>query len=101
MKSIIILFAGLCLTIILQAQVNKTVAVSAGKLKTLLTETELSTVTHLTLTGTIDARDIGTISEMHLLDNLDMSGTTIAAYNDTLTPYPFYYPENTIPSKSY
>ncbi|HEY3371386.1 MAG TPA: leucine-rich repeat protein [Prolixibacteraceae bacterium] len=80
MKPILLLFMGLCQTILLQGQVSKTVEVTAGGLSQALTETELQTITQLTLTGTINALDISTIQyQMPMLTELDMSMTTITA----------------------
>lgn len=85
-----------------QASIPLSVNIIPGGLSAALVYEEKRTIAHLIISGTIDARDIGTISdEMPLLAILDMGGATIAAYYDTLTPYPYYYPENTIPSPSY
>lgn len=82
MKPIYLLFIFLCLTIIAQAQVSKTVNItSAGTLKTMLTENELQTITDLTLTGTIDARDFKTMRDnMPSLSILDMGEVTVSHY---------------------
>ena len=71
-------------TITLQAQVSKTVNCTAGALSTLLTVTEQNTVTNLTLTGTIDARDFKTMRDnMPVLAVIDMGAATIAVYTGT------------------
>jgi len=81
MKRTILLLIGLCFTFFLNAQVSKTVSITAGNLKATLTTEELSTVTKLTLTGTIDARDFKTMRDnMPLLAELDLSGVTVEAY---------------------
>lgn len=73
---------------ITQAAASKTVQVTAGGLFTSLTTTELNTVSNLILTGTIDARDFKTMRDyMPLLSDVDLSGTTIAAYNGTEGTY--------------
>ncbi len=61
---------------------SKTIQVTtAGTLSTLLSATELATVTNLTLTGTIDARDFVTLRDlMPALKELDISTATIVAY---------------------
>ena len=47
------------------SQVNKTLEVTTpGTLSALLTESEKSTITHLTVTGPIDARDIKAIKQL-------------------------------------
>ena len=82
MKSIILLLVSLSLTLTLtlDAQVSKTVNVTAGGLSEALTPTELSSITNLTLIGTINARDIQTIQNiMPLLTELDLSQTAITA----------------------
>jgi len=76
-----LLFLCLCFTIMLQAQVSKTVNVTAGGLASQLTATEKNTVTDLTLTGTIDARDFKTMrDDMAVLAALDLSGCSISAF---------------------
>lgn len=70
----------------LNAQVYKTINVStAGTLSTLLTASEKSTVTNLTLTGQIDSRDITCIRlEIKVLRDLDISAVSIKAYGTDL-----------------
>ena len=67
---------------------SKTLQVNtAGTLASLLTANELATITNLTLTGTIDARDFVTLRDaMPVLAALDISGVTIAAYDGTAGP---------------
>jgi len=88
MKKLIIVFFILGLALIGQAQVSKTINITAaGTLSTALTSNELYTVTNLTITGTIDARDFKTMRDaMPTLAILDLSGITIAAYNGTAGP---------------
>ncbi len=63
------------------AQVSKTVNATAGELINLLTTTELTTVTDLTITGNIDARDFKTMRDkMSAVKNIDLSGASIVAY---------------------
>jgi len=88
------------------AAVSKSVDATAGELKNLLTTTELTTVTDLTLTGTIDARDFKTMrDEMTALKNIDLSGTSVVAYSGfegTIIESLFApgYPENVIPQNA-
>jgi hypothetical protein len=57
--------------------------VTAGNLKTILAG-QLSTITSLTLTGTIDARDFRTMrDEMPVLSDIDLSGARITDYVGT------------------
>ena len=85
MKKQSILFLCLTLSTILSAQVSKTVNCTAGALSSLLSSTEKSTITDLTLTGTIDARDFVIMRDnMPKLANIDMGTATIAAYQNNL-----------------
>lgn len=77
---IYLLFTGLFLCVLLQAQVSKSVLNTAGNLGMLFTAEEFNTVTNLTITGTIDANDIAIINNaMPSLSVLDISQTTISA----------------------
>ena len=81
MKTIILLLFSLCYTVMLQAQVSKTVIVTPGGLSTALTPRELNTITNLTLTGTIDARNFKTMKDnMPVLAELDLSKVSIVEY---------------------
>lgn len=89
MNRITLLFVGICISIILNAQVSKTVSVTAGTLSTSLTAGELSTVTNLTVTGTIDASDFKTMrNNMPVLAEIDISGTEVASNTGTVVTYP-------------
>jgi hypothetical protein len=93
----------------INSQVNKTQEVTIpGTLSALLTESEKSTITHLTVTGSIDARDIKAIrDEITLLENLNLANTTIAEYTgtETGTAPSWYqnpiYPANVFPIYSF
>jgi len=80
-KPILLLFC-LFLFITGQAQVLKTINVTTpGTLSTLLTASELSTVTDLTVTGNIDARDFKTIRDsIPVLQSIDLYSSVIVAY---------------------
>jgi len=106
MKKLLPLFIFTLITTIVAAQVSKTVNVTtAGTLTTLLTTTEKSTVTNLTITGTIDARDFVTMSNFMLqIDTLDISNVTIAAYTGTVGQEgqnSRTYPANELPSYAF
>jgi len=105
MKKLLLLFTFLSLTSGIFAQVSKTINVeTAGTLSPSLTSNELATITNLTITGTIDARDFKTMRDnMPLLAVLDLSGVTIVAYNGTLgtSNYQPDYPANTIPENAF
>lgn len=64
---------------------SKTVALStAGTLSSTLSVDELNTVTNLTITGNIDARDFRTMRDlMPMLAEIDLSGASIVAYSGT------------------
>lgn len=68
-----------------QAQVSKTVYVTtAGRLSAAFTATEKTTVTNLTITGTIDARDFKFMRDsLAHLNILDISNISITAYSGT------------------
>jgi hypothetical protein len=85
MKKLLLLFTIMGFTLSMFAQVTKTVDLStAGTLSSTLTVDELNTVTNLTLTGSIDARDFRTMRDlMPVLAEIDMSGANIVAYNGT------------------
>jgi hypothetical protein len=85
MKKLLLLFIILGTFISLQAQVPKTVALTAaGTLPSTLTVDELNTVTDLTVTGNIDARDFRTMRDlMPVLADIDLSGANIVAYSGT------------------
>ena len=87
-----------------QTPLNRNVS-TAGTLSTVLTANELATVTDLTLTGKIDARDFVTMCiDMPLLKNINLSGATINSYIGTGGPMGSpsqTYPANTIPAHSF
>jgi len=67
---------------ILQAQVIKTVNISAGGLSSFVNREGKNDITHLTVTGTIDARDFRVMRDSlpHLIV-VDLSGSRIVAYS--------------------
>ncbi|WP_320054788.1 MBG domain-containing protein [uncultured Acetobacteroides sp.] len=81
MRKIVLLFLSLACSIALQAQVSKTVNVAtAGTLTTLLTPAEQSSVTSLTVTGSINSSDITTLKDMtakYSLTSINLSGAAI------------------------
>lgn len=96
MKNFYLTLLNCFLVIFLQAQVSRTLEVSPGQLDSLLAPSELLAITDLTLSGTIDARDIRTMRiSMPSLAVVDMSAVSIAAYRDEL--YDVLYPANMIP----
>lgn len=91
---------GICFSLILNAQVSKSVIATAGGLSSALTTAELQTITNLILTGTIDAQDFKTMrDDMPMLAIIDISDAIIAVYNGIkgTSMYTNYYPSNTLP----
>ncbi len=88
--------------VVKQDEAPKTIAVTAGGLYTALTTTERSTIKHLILSGSIDARDFKTMRDnMPLLAVLDLSKVNIVAYTGTAgtnSTSSTVYPENEIPA---
>lgn len=85
MKKLLSIFILALVINLVTAQVSKTVNVNtAGTLSSLLTTPEKSAITNLTITGNIDARDLKCLLfEVSSLTALDLSNTTIQAYNGT------------------
>ncbi|HEY5590074.1 MAG TPA: leucine-rich repeat protein [Paludibacter sp.] len=86
------------------ATVQKTVNLPvAGTLNAFLTETEKSTITDLTITGSMDARDFRIIRDnMSLLSIIDLSGVSIVSYtglggSDPFSTNSITYLANTVP----
>ena len=105
MKKLLSIFILVMLANLIAAQVLKTVNVAtAGTLTTLLTASEKTTVTNLTVTGNIDARDFVTMRDaMPLLTNLNLNDANIVAYNGNsgTNPYQNSYPANQLPEFSF
>jgi len=96
----------ICFSLILHAQVSKTLNITAGGLYYYaITAEEKSTITNLTLTGTINAMDFKVMrDEMPLLAVIDLSGVTIVGYTGfqgTSFDSNVTYPANTIPDYSF
>jgi hypothetical protein len=105
MQKHFIIFILVLLSNFATAQVSKTLYVpTAGTLTTLLSSTEKTTVTNLTLTGNIDAHDVKCMrDEMTALEALDISGANINAYvGSEGTDYGLVsYPANEMPKRSF
>ena len=88
MKKVVLLFASILFSVLLRAQTSYTVASSAGNLSSLVSS-YATTVTNLTVTGTIDARDfviLRTMATSNVLSVIDLSGATIDAYTGPAGP---------------
>jgi len=105
MKKTISLLITLCTTLMLQAQISKTVNVTAGGLAAALTASEKSTITNLIVTGNIDARDFLTMRDlMPKLAVVDLEIARIVAYSGeegTGGTYDQDYPANEIPEEAF
>lgn len=106
MKKLLSIFILALLVNLTTAQIYKTVnVITAGTLTTLLTNQEKSSITNLTVTGNIDARDVKCIAyEFSYLTTLDISNTTIQAYSGTDGPFylmDIIYPANEFPELSF
>ena len=90
---------------VIQAAAPKIVNITtAGWLVIALTTDELNTITDLTITGTIDARDFKTMRDnMPKLENLDISKVNIVSYsgNNGTVNYYYTYPPNEIPPNAF
>ena len=107
MKKLVSFLGLLLLATLVQAQISKTIDVqTAGTLSSLLTTSEKASITNLTVTGNLDARDIKCIrDELTSLINLDISVVTIEAYtgNDgtVLSKSNAQYIANEMPKSSF
>jgi hypothetical protein len=88
-----------------QAQVSKNINVAtAGTLTTLLSSTEKTTISNLTITGVIDSRDVKCMrDEIINLSVLDISAVSIQSYNGADGTYPgtISYPADEMPLSSF
>jgi hypothetical protein len=85
--------------------ISKTINITAGGFINALTSIEFSTITNLTITGTMDARDFAYMRDsMPLLSTLDLSGVSILAYSGTdgtESDSSVVYSANTIPQSAF
>jgi hypothetical protein len=105
MKKNLLLINLIFLTCIANAQVTKTANVTTPGTLITVAKTYLTTVTNLTVTGTIDASDIKTMRDaMPALAVLDLSSATIAEYvgaSGTSGPFEDTFKANTIPQYAF
>ena len=105
MKKIYSILLAVLITSSTMAQVSKTINVTtAGTLSSLLTSTEKTTVTNLTVTGNIDTRDVKCMrGEMTKLSVLDISTVSIKAYSGLggTSAFSTIYPANEMPEQSF
>ncbi|HPR33343.1 MAG TPA: leucine-rich repeat protein, partial [Prolixibacteraceae bacterium] len=105
MKTFLSTISMIFLSIFLHAQVYKTIECTAGNLSNLLSATEKSTITNLTISGTIDSRDLKTMrDDMPYITYLDIQNSNILAYTGTQGTNGtsiITYPENEISAYSF
>ena len=103
MKNQLFIIVFVLFSLMASAQVSKTIDVpTAGTLSSLLTGSEKSTVTNLTITGNIDARDVKTMRDnMPLLAVLDMGAVSIKEFSGDATNGFAIYPANEMPQYSF
>lgn len=108
MKKLLTISILILITNFVIAQVSKTINVSiAGTLTSLLNNTEDSTITNLTVTGNIDARDVKCMrDEMTVIEILDISNVNVVFYegNDGTrfsSIGDLVYPANQMPKGSF
>jgi hypothetical protein len=81
-KTIVILSVFLSMMFAANAQTTKTIAVTAGGLKKALTYNEMQVITHLILTGSLDARDFAIMRDrMPNLQVVDLTKINIVEYS--------------------
>jgi hypothetical protein len=91
MKKRTFLLFSIVFAIGINAQVYKTVTISAGGLHDALTAQELTTVTNLTINGSLNAADFVTMrDEITALSTIDLSGATLDA--NKIPDEAFYFP---------
>ena len=102
-KILRIIQLALFMSLSLTAQVAKTVYCIPGGLYASITKSEILTVTDLTITGSIDARDFAIMRDsMVVLSSVDISTVSIMAYTGTEGTTGFgVYPVNAIPDAAF
>lgn len=87
--------------LVTQGASPKTIQITAGELSKLLTSQELNSISNLSLTGTMDARDFFVMRDsMPLLKTLDLSAVTVLKYSVEFVPS-LVYEANTIPENAF
>lgn len=84
MRKFSLLFFAFITCVNMFSQVTKTVTINAGELNTTLAASELTSITSLTIKGSIDARDFKTMRDkMTALSVLNIENANIVAYSGT------------------
>jgi len=105
MRKLLLLLIFMSCMLVMNAQVSKTLTLgTAGTLLSALSTDELNTVTNLSLSGSIDARDFKTMrDQMPQLSVLDLNGAIIYEYtgSEGTDTESNTYPDNTIPKYAF
>lgn len=104
MKKLFIALFALALTLTGMAQVTKTLDSYAAGTLAIQLGSDLSSITHLTITGYIDARDFVVIRDaMPQLQELDLSDAIIQTYSGSEGTYTWLsnYPANELPQYAF
>jgi len=105
MKKTTIIVLMLFISALGKATINKSVNIAIpGTLSSVLTANEKSTITNLTVTGTLDARDYKTMRDsMTNLKYIDLSNSTVSGYtgDNGTAGSSQTYPANLIPYEAY
>ena len=107
MKTSVITFTLIwMLSFSVQAQISKTITVTtSGTLSSFFTTPELNTVTNLTLSGNIDARDMAFVRDkLKVISMINLSAAKIIFYAGTAGTYSglsLVYPANELPMYSF
>jgi len=106
MKKLFLFIFHLCFTLILQAQVSKTVNINAGGLYAAFASNEINSITNLTIKGTINANDFQTIrNRMRQLITLNLSEVNVISCTTRISSIEYIeitdYPANAIPKNAF
>jgi len=101
MSKYLILIFIFVLSLSVFGQIKTVNVTTAGTLSTLITSSEATTITTLTVSGSIDARDFVFMRDnMSILASIDLNSVTIKAYTGTAGTYSgvtISYPANELP----
>ncbi|HLN72553.1 MAG TPA: leucine-rich repeat protein, partial [Prolixibacteraceae bacterium] len=84
-----------------QESVPYVVQTTTGNFRSLFTDEQYNSITRLTITGTMNAPDIGALRDMPRLAEVDMSGVSITAYHYTIYKDHYTMPANSLPGIEY
>ena len=106
MKALFFFLAMMLCTVSAYAQVKTVHVTTAGSLSTLINTSEQQSLTGLTLTGNIDARDIAFVRDkLLLLSDLNLQNASIKAYSGdqgtNTGQTSVYYPANELPQYAF